>query len=169
MVDYEKFALFGFELAIPIGWSIAFDRKMDRQKGTVTFSDGEGNSIVVHWGPTIDAVKRFESLRDQRDFSLNQLRSGTNVIDVQIKEESEESYPQKTVLITKIIVTLKEGKWTRGSLIRYVFSGHIRCERSARYYVIYTHTEADDNFKDMNQIFDYVISSFNTWAISKVD
>lgn len=169
MIMYEKFAIYGFELYVPSDWSIGFDRKMNRQKGVVTFSGERGDSLVVHWGPALGAIKKFLSLKEQRDFSINQLRSGSNVIDAEILEDREELYPQRVDIITKVKVTLKEGKWTRGSLVRYVFSEHIRCERSGRYYVVYAHSERTDSFSDLGQIFDHVTKSFNTCTTNSAD
>lgn len=162
MTNFEKFAIFGFQLDVPSGWFIEFNRKMSREKGEITFVDQGGDSLAVHWGQTADALKRFPSLKDQRDFSINQIRRGSNVLKVEILEDTEKETPEEEILITNVKVVLKEGKWTKGSLIRYVFSEHIRCKRLERYYVVYAYSQRIEEIPHFRQIFDHVSQSFQS-------
>ena len=86
-METEKFALYGFEIMIPTDWGVELNPKSTRKKGDVAFQSQKGNRVFVSWG-SLDEAKRFKTLEEHRDGSLNQVKKGRDVKSLDVSGSS---------------------------------------------------------------------------------
>lgn len=159
-VDKEKFALYGFELMIPLGWRVELNPKTGRERGDVAFQSTKGNRIFVSWGPLAEAQKRFKTLEEHRDTNVQRIRKGPDVTEVKVSDLSELQIGGHRALGSHVTATVKAGMMSRRTAEREVWSVHVHCPKTGRYYVLYSMTRDPTEFEDFPQIFKSVSESF---------
>ncbi len=157
----ERFALYGFEVEIPTVWRVELNPKSTREKGDVAFHTGKGNSVFVSWGPLDLAKKRFKTLDEQRDSSLNEVKKRSSVKSVEIGEMREDVVGGHRALISHISASIKQAFLARGrENVQDVWYVHFYCPNLSRYYVVYSLLKDPEKYEDFRGVFNNLAKSF---------
>ena len=167
-MDEEKFALYGFETEIPKDWRVELNPKSERVKGDVAFQTPRGSRFFVSWGALEEAEKRFKSLGDHRDTSVQQIKKGPDVKSVEIKDAKEQDICGHRALVSHVTASVKSGFMSRNAVDREMWSAHFYCPDSSRYYIIYSLLRSEQEDKEFQSVFQNMTGSFrcHTKAVS---
>jgi hypothetical protein len=157
-MNSEKFALYGFELMIPQDWSVEINPKSSRQKGDVAFQSQKGNRVFVSWG-SLDEAKRFKTLEEHRDSSLNQVKKGSDVRSADVSDLRETQICGHRALISHVSAEVRTGMMGRGIAGRDIWSIHFHCPNVSRYYVLFSMERDPAEFEDMGAVFESFVKS----------
>ena len=153
MVHNEKFALYGFEIEIPSDWRVEVNPKSTRTKGDTVFQSPKGNRVFVSWGPLEEATRRFKSLEEQRDSSLDQVKKGSDVKSLAVSDLKEVQVFGHRALIAHVSAQIRSGTLGRNITSRDIWSIHFYCPNISRYYVLFSMERDHEEFEDMGQVF----------------
>lgn len=157
----ERFALYGFELDIPADWRVELNPKSTREKGDVAFHTGRGNSVFVSWGPLEVARRRFKTLDEQRDSSLNEVKKRSGVKSVEVGEMREDVVGGHRALVTHISASIRQAFLGGGrQSIHDVWSVHFYCPNLSRYYVVYSLLKDPEKYEEFRGVFTTLAQSF---------
>ncbi len=160
-VSNVLFALYGFQLSVPENWRVEMNPKGNQKKGDVAFHSPKGNRFFVSWGVLDDALKRFKSLDEHRDTSINQVRKGPDVAKVYVSDSREEIISGHRALYTRITASVRGGFMSRSTAERVMWSVHFYCPDQSRYYIIYCLLRDNEEYPDIGSVFRNVVASFS--------
>jgi len=152
-METERFALYGFEVMIPTDWRVELNPKSTRKKGDVAFQSQKGNRVFVSWG-SLDEAKRFKTLEEHRDGSLNQVKKGTDVKSLDISDLRETQICGHRALVSHVSAEIRVGMMGRNVTGRDIWSIHLHCPNSSRFYVLFSMERDPAEFEDMGSVFD---------------
>lgn len=154
----EKFAIYGFEIAIPSDWRVELNPKCTRDKGDVAFQSKKGNRVFVSWGP-LEEAKRFKTLEEHRDSSLNQVKKGSDVKTVDVSDLKETNICGHRALVSHISALIRSGAMGRNTTSRDIWSVHFHCPNTSRYYVIFSMERDSSEFEDMGPVLESFVNT----------
>lgn len=152
-MDTEKFSLYGFEIMIPTDWHVELNPKSTRVKGDVAFQSIKGNRVFVSWGSLEDA-KKFKTLEEHRDASLNQVKKGSDVKSAEVSDLREIQIGGHRALVSHLSAEVRMGMMGRSIVGRDIWSIHLHCPNTSRYYVLFSMERNSQEFEDMSHVFD---------------
>ena len=144
----EKFAVYGFEVAIPDDWRIEFNAKNRRERGDVVFHTGKNNLFFVSWGDLANAQKSFDSLGQQRDKSVSRLKGNPNVSQMKMDDQGTLKVCGHDGLLTHVTAKGRKGFMAKAPTNQEVWSLHMHCPDSGKYYVLYMDIRDSAEFAD---------------------
>jgi len=156
----EKFAVYGFQLEILPDWRVEMNPKTTREKGDVVFHSQKGNRFFVSWGALDEATKRFHSLEEHRDKSVNQIKRGPDVNSIEVSDQREEIICGHKALITHVSATIKSGFVSKNVAQRDIWSIHLYCPNTSRYYVIYSMQRDSEEYPNFSGVFHSFTKTF---------
>jgi hypothetical protein len=157
---FEVFAIYGFRLKFPETWRVEFNPKGTRDKGDVALHSPKRNKLFVSWGPLAEAIKRFGSIENQRDWGITVLEKTRGVQSVSVTESREVLLCGHRALATNLVISAGMGFRGRVRLDKQMNSVHLHCPNTSRYYVIYNDVNIPDEYAEFPKLFDRVIGSF---------
>ena len=149
----EKFSVYGFQVEIPEDWRIEFNAKNSRQRGDVAFHSPKNNVFFVSWGKLEDAQRRFRNLEEHRDETIKRFRSDPNMKSVEIVRSAMENLSMHEGLVSRVVARRRPGFMRRLESSHEVWSVHLYCPQTARYYVVYWQVSVGDEFPDFEDRF----------------
>lgn len=152
--------MYGFELKIPGDWRVEVNPKSTREKGDVAFHSKLGNRFFLTWGNLAVVEKRFNSLEEQRDKSIKQMKSGSDVKSVEVPDSHEEQIAGHKALFSHVRADVKAGMFSRVSSARDMWSVHLYCPDRSRYYVLYCLLRDPKEYEDFGGVFTSMARSF---------
>ena len=153
IVDAERFSLYGFEIMIPKDWQVELNPKSTRKKGDVAFQSQKGNRVFVSWGALEDA-KKFKTLEEHRDSSFNQVKKGSDVKSAEVSDLREIHICGHRALVSHLSAEVRMGAMGRNVVGRDIWSIHLHCPDSSRYYVLFSMERNSQEFEDMSRVFE---------------
>ena len=156
--NIEHFSVYGFTIDYPATSHVELDRKSRRSSGTVTFHLTDTDKISVSWGDLQSALKRFQTVDDHAEHSLKIVKKGHGVKNFErISRDSLNVNSHRSaynrVRFDEVIPRFITGSTTSP---REVYSVHVHCPDSSRYFVIYTLTSDTDT----ERLFSVMANSF---------
>ena len=157
--ETEVFAVYGFKLVIPDTWRIEFNPKGDRLKGEVAFHTPSRNAIFLAWGSLEEAVKRFKTLTEQRDWGVARIAKTRGTRGIKMEESKSLQICGHEALLTRIAAIPSRGVLSQKQSERAVISMHLHCPVMSRFYVLYVapNNAEEDGF---GELFERVAQSF---------
>jgi hypothetical protein len=149
----EKFSLYGFEVMIPTDWQVELNPKSSRIKGDVAFKSQKGNRVFVSWG-SLEEAKRFKTLEEHRDRSLKQVKKGSDVKSADVSDLRETQICGHRALVSHVSAEIRIGMMGRSTVGRDIWSIHLHCPNTSRYYVLFSMERNPAEFEDMSAVFD---------------
>ena len=156
----EIFAVYGFKLIIPDNWRVEFNPKGDRLKGEVAFHTPLRNTVFFAWGSLDEAVKRFKTLEEQRDWGVGRIAKTRGVQGAKMVESKKIQICGHEALITEIAAIPRGGLLSRKQQERAVISMHLHCPVTSRFYVLYVAPNDSEESQGLDKLFDNVAQSF---------
>jgi hypothetical protein len=167
-LDFERFAVYGFSIAYPNDWRFEFDPKSARGKGNAVFHSPGRNKFFVSWGPLKDAEKRFPSLRDQAEGSVKRLKKGKDVKKIDARTMDTVISEHEAVLSDVNAEVMAGGFLSRNVFQRHLWSCHLRCPQSERYFVLYSNHQNPQEYTNFEAIVAAIENSFRCHLASEV-
>jgi len=152
-VGKEKFAVYGVELEIPADWRVEFNPKGTRRKADVVFQSPQGNRFFVSWGPLADAQKRFKTLEEHRDYTIQRVKKGPDVRSIDVSDQTQLQIDGHSAILSHVTAKLQRGMISRGVSQRQIWSILFYCQPTSRYYVVYCMQRDSDEFEDLSSVF----------------
>jgi len=150
--DLETFAAYGFSIDYPSACWIELNKRSNRESGDVFFHFPDNDKIFLSWRDLKKAKKKFQTVEEQAEQGVKKIRKSSSV-------KTFERVVQDTLELNSHRAAYNH--FRLGEVVRFFsgrepvgregFSLHLRCENSARYFVIYTvlSSSAPENFEDL--------------------
>jgi len=157
----EAFALYGFKLWIPEDWRVEVNPKAARDRGDVVFHSPRRNRIYISWGPLEEGEKRFRTLDEHRDSSIENMKKSREVRSISITESREGHICGHRALTTRVTAfTGRSRVFTRKQPVpKDMNSVHFYCPERSRYYVVYSLLNSQGEYPNFSDLFDKVVQS----------
>jgi len=119
---------------------VEFNSKSRREAGDVSFRFPDSAKIFLSWGELEKVSKRFGSAEEHANFSLDAMKKGKNVKNFERVSRDTVPVHSHDTSVNKVRFDEKAFKiFGRGKDIpREAFSFHVHCDKSNRYFVLYT-------------------------------
>ncbi len=157
-MDKESFAMYGLELAIFADWRVEMNPKNTREKADIAFHTPKGSRFFVSWGNLEDATKRFANLKEHRDASVKQLRTG-QVTNVRVLDSRDDLINGHHALLSHIGAEVSAGMFSKKIQEKEIWSAHFYCPEKTRYYIIYCLLQDPSEYQNIGEIFAETVKS----------
>jgi hypothetical protein len=144
--NFERFSMYSISIDYPNDSRVEFNSKGRRETGDVAFHLPEKVRIFLSWGDLEKVSKRFNSVQQHAEFSIDAMKKGKNVRNFeQVSKESVEVNTHWGALNKVKFEEMLPGLPFAGkkALQREAYSLHVHCEESKRYFVLYTMAPSD--------------------------
>jgi len=137
---FEKFSMYGFAIDYPDVCKVDFNSKSRREAGDVVFTFPNSSRIYLSWGELEKVSKRFASVEEHADYSLDAMKKGKNVLNFERVSRDTGALRDHKTSVNKVRFDEKALKFLgRGKDIpREAYSLHVHCDKSNRYFVHYS-------------------------------
>jgi hypothetical protein len=137
---FENFSIYGFTVDYPEECRVEFNAKSRRESGDVVFHFPDKARIFLSWGELEKVSKRFKSTEDHAEYSLDAMKKGKNVKN--FERVSRDTLDLHKGAVNRVrFDESAPGLFARSKTIpREAYSVHVHCEKSKRYFVLYTMT-----------------------------
>ena len=119
----------------------------------------KGETACFYRGVHLDDAKRFNTLEEHRDKSLDQVKKGTDVKSYTVSSLKEIRVGGHRALVSHVSAEIRSGMIGARVLGREVWSVHLHCPNLSRYYVLLSIERDPSEFGDMEEIFDSLIET----------
>jgi hypothetical protein len=153
--------MYGFAIDYPEECRVDFNSKNRRESGDVVFRFPEDTKIFLTWGDLEKVSKRFASSEEHASYSLDAMKKGKNVKNFQSVSRDTISVRNHTSSVNKVSFDEKALSFLPGSkdIPREAYSLHVYCDKSNRYFVLYTMAPANDQ-RGFDKIMESMTESF---------
>jgi hypothetical protein len=136
---FEHFSVYGFSIDYPEDSHVEFNPKSRRGEGDVVFHFPDKTKIFLSWGDLEKALKRFSTVEEHANHSLNRVKTARNVKSFErISHESFRIRSHEGVYNQAKVEELTAGLFTgKRRSLREAHSVHVHCPKSSRFFVIY--------------------------------
>jgi hypothetical protein len=144
--NFERFSMYSISIDYPNDSRVEFNSKGRREVGDVAFHLPEKVRIFLSWGELEKVSKRFNSVQEHAEFSLNSMKKGKNVRNFeQVFTDSVAVNTHKGTLNKVKFEEMIPGLPFAGKKVlqREAYSLHVHCDESKRYFVLYTMAPSD--------------------------
>jgi hypothetical protein len=142
--------MYRISIDYPDNARVEFNSKGRREAGDVAFHLPENIRIFLSWGELEKVSKRFNSVQEHAEYSLDAMKKGKNVGN--FESASNDSMTINThkaalsrVKFDEMIASIPFA--AKKPLKRSAYSIHVHCDISNRYFVLYTMSPNDDQRK----------------------
>jgi len=137
--EFEQFAIYGFSFDYPRECRVEFNPKSRREAGDIVFHFPDRTKIYVSWGDLERATKKFQSVNEQADHSINALKKSGSVRNLErVRQDSISMHTHQASFNHVKLEEVGMGFFpSKRGTPRDAFSVHMHCEPSTRYFVIY--------------------------------
>ena len=163
--NFERFSVYNFSIDYPPVCRVEFNPKSRREHGDIVFHFPDREKVFLSWGDLEKAEKKFETAEKQAEHSLQVVKKSGNVKKMEKLENdmltlNSHSAAYNRVKVDEQSAGIFPGKRT---VPHDAYSIHLHCEKSSRYFVIYTMlspkaSQESEDFRDA--IFKVMASSF---------
>ena len=167
MTTMGRFSAYGFGVDVPDDWRIEFNPKTTQERGDVAFHSPRNNAFFVSWGRLDDARSRFETLEQQRDESVKRVKRNPNVAMAKVEFSSNEKVNGHESIMSKMVAQKRRGGFLSAMMTRSqdpaheVWSAHLHCPQSSRFYVVYWDVRDGGEFPDTEERFRAMVRTFS--------
>lgn len=144
--NFERFSMYSISVDYPNDSRVEFNSKGKRDTGDVAFHLPERVRIFLSWGDLEKVSKRFNSVQEHAEYSINAMKKGKNVRNFEkVSTDSVEVNTHRAALnkvkFDEMVASIPfAGK---KALQREAYSLHVHCEESKRYFVLYSMAPSD--------------------------
>ena len=139
--DFENFSIYGFAIDYPEVCRVEFNSKSRREAGDVAFRFPDRMRIFLSWGD-LEKAKRFSSAEEHANYSLEVMKKGKRVKN--FEQVSGDTIPLHGHETSVNKVRFDEKAWKlfgrAKDIPREAYSFHVHCDKSKRYFVLYSMT-----------------------------
>ena len=160
--DFERFSVYNFSIDYPPVCRVEFNPKSRREHGDIVFHFPDREKVFLSWGDLEKAEKKFETAEKQAEHSLQSVKKSGNVKKMEKLENDVLTLNSHTAAYNRVRVDEQPAGIFPGKRIipHEAYSIHVHCDKTARYFVIYTmlSPKAPEDFG--TAIFKVMVNSF---------
>jgi len=158
--ERDRLCIYGMSFDFPASQKLEFDPKFTREEGSVAVKSPTKSVVFVTWGELQKVVKKLPTPREHSRYSMERAARGSrgklNQVeqrDVQINGHSA-AYGRAEIEVPRGLMGPQRPK-------QEIVSVHFHCDRTSRYFVIYTSSDwggpgapgRDDVFRVVTETF----------------
>jgi len=160
-MDYDQFAVYGFQVGYPSTWRVELNPKSEHAKGDVAFKAQDGTRMFVSWGLIDSIQKKFATLDDQVKASVQRIKKDGQIGGIQVLDQKEFQVCGHRAVYTRISATVRSTSLFSKSVgQRELWAAHLRCEKSGRYFVVYGSSQTDRTLEETTEVYNHLQGSF---------
>jgi hypothetical protein len=156
----EKFSAYGFQLEILDDWRIEFNAKNNREKGDVALHSPSDNVFFVSWGRLQEAQRRYGNLKEHRDGTVERIRKDPMIQKADIVNSETQIVSTHEGLLSKVVLQRRRGFMARVQAHLDIWSVHFYCPAAERYYIVYWHVKAKEEYPEAETLFLTIVRSW---------
>ena len=159
--NLETFSVYKFSIDYPNVCRVEFNPKSRRESGDIVFHFPDKEKVFISWGNLEKAQKRFPTVEEQAEHGIktvskNSSIKGTERIKKDMIKVNSHNAAYNHVRLNQASAGLFGGGKTTP---RDAYSVHLQCDKTSRYFVIYTLLSANAP-KDFEDLMKVMIESF---------
>jgi hypothetical protein len=160
--ELERFSVYGFSIDYPPVCRFEFNPKARREKGDIVMHFPDREKVYLSWGPLATGMKKFQTAREFAEHSVKSMGKSRNVgksnklKETSLRVNSHDAYYQMVRFQETSPALFGRGRSTD----RITCSVHLFCERSSRYFVIYSLLSPNAP-EDFDQLFLKMVETFS--------
>jgi hypothetical protein len=160
-MEFDRFAVYGFQVEYPRTWKVELNPKSEHAKGDVAFKSKDGTRMFVSWGLLETVQKKFPTLDDQVNASVQRIKKDQQVGNVEVLDRMELQICNHRALYTRLNASVRSASFFSRSVgQRELWAMHLHCDKSARYFVVYGSSENEKTLMETNDIYSHLRESF---------
>jgi hypothetical protein len=160
-MEYDRFAVYGFQVEYPSTWKVELNTKSEHAKGDVAFKAKDNTRMFVSWGLLETAQKKYASLDEQVKGSVQRIKKDGQVGRMQVLDQKELQMSGHRALYTRLSATVQSTSFLSRSVgQRELWSAHLHCEKSGRFFVIYGSSHTEKELVEITDIYNRLRESF---------
>ncbi len=156
-VEKDNLTIYGFTFEYPKTRKLEFNPKFKRTDGDVAVKSPEKAVVFVSWGELERVIKKAPTIEAHAKFSLERVKKSVQgkmtSVDHRVMDVNGHRAEYNDV---KILVP-RRGLLGKGTE-QQVTSVHVHCDRTGRYFVIYT-TSTPNNVKDQQRTLQGIVET----------
>jgi Zn-finger nucleic acid-binding protein len=158
---FERFSIYGFTIDYPEECRVEFNSKSRRETGDVVFRLPKNIGIFLSWGELGKVLKRFGSAEEHANYSLDTMKKGKNVKNFERVSRDTISLHNHNGSVNKVRFEERTLRLFARSkdIPREAYSLHVHCDKSERYFVLYSMASANDETR-LDRIMELMRESF---------
>jgi hypothetical protein len=147
--NFENFSMYGFAVDYPDVCRVEFNSKSRREAGDVAFSFPNSARIFLSWGDLEKASKRFTSAGEHASYSMDAMKNRKHVKNFErvtgdtIPMHGHEASVNKVRFDEDTLKLFGRGK----DIPREAYSLHVHCDKTKRYFVLYSMAPANSELR----------------------
>jgi hypothetical protein len=161
-MDYDRFAVYGFQVDYPRTWKVELNPKSEHAKGDVAFKAQDGTKMFVSWGLLEIIQKKFATLDDQVKASVQRIKKDGQIGNLEVLDRKELQICGHRALYTRLSAALRSTSMfgTRNAGQRELWAAHLYCENSGRYFVVYGSSQTEKTLSETMDVYNHLQESF---------
>jgi hypothetical protein len=156
-LDYEALELYGFSLEYPNVWDVELRPGSTSTAGDAAFKT-RGIRFFLTWGPLEETRSKFGTLDRQADESLKKIRKSGDVRRLEVLDHKDMEVNGHRSIFNSVRLSLGVGLLAMKTVRREVYSLHLYCEPSQRFFVLYANGAGEGSLKSVSDVF-FLMSS----------
>ncbi len=157
---YDHFSIYGFDVEYPKDWRVELNPKSEKTAGEVAFQSPERDRMFVFWGALEEAKKNFESLDEHVERTIEKVKKSRGVNYVEVTEQKELKINGHRAIFTHLKATFTQGFLKRREVSRQLWSSHLYCEQTARYFILHGSPSSEEISTEHATVFKHMQKSF---------
>ncbi|MDH5437417.1 MAG: hypothetical protein OEX76_00775 [Candidatus Bathyarchaeota archaeon] len=160
-MQYDHFSIYGFEVEYPKDWRVKLNPKSEKKTGEVAFHSPESDGMFVFWGVLEDAKKKYASVDEHVERTIEKVEKTRGVKSMDIVERKELEINGHRAISTHLKATFIQATFLRRREVsREVWSFHLYCEQTARYFVLHGSPSSDERSMEQADVFEHMQKTF---------
>jgi len=160
-MQYDHFSIYGFKVDYPKDWRVELNPKSEKETGEVLFHSPEKDGIFVFWGALEEAKRTYASLDEHVERTIARVKKSRGVKHVEVVERKELEMNGHKAIFAHLKATIIRAFFLRRIMVsQQLWSFHLYCEQTARYFVVHGSTSSDERSMEHADVFEHVQKSF---------
>ena len=141
--EVDTLLVYGLSFDFPANHKLEFDPKFTREEGNLALKSPSRHVVFVSWGDLRRVINKLPTSMDHSRFSMERAaRSARGKLN--ILEQREVKVNGHSATYSRAEVEGSGGIMGSGRRTQEIESLHLHCERTSRYFVIYTSFERSE-------------------------
>ena len=138
--NFERFSVYNFSIDYPPVCRVEFNPKSRREAGDIVFHFPDKEKVFLSWGDLEKAEKKFATAEKQAEHSLQVVKKSGNVKKMEKLSSDSLTLNSHTAAYNRVRLDEQSAGLFPGkkTVPHEAYSIHLHCDKSSRYFVVYT-------------------------------
>jgi hypothetical protein len=142
MATTDALRIYGLSFDFPLSHRLEFDPKFTREEGNLAIKSPSNSVVFVSWGDLRKIVKKLPNAEEHSKYSVERVVKTTQG-KLTIVEQKEMTINGHRATYKHVRVEASRGPLMVRRGNQEIKSYHLHCDRTSRYFVIYTNLQPD--------------------------